>query len=618
MKFSVLLKKRLKKLRQLSAADLKAKGLSTKELDELEVAADPILWCEHYLRDPENPTKKLKLRHMQHELLKATHPKIVIRTARRTGKSVTIAARALYQAFMDPRARILILAPYVSQTTEIFDAMAGLLTNSPIQRSIKRSIAHPYFILEFKNGSSIKGMPVGGKLSRRGSPVRGQGAKYLYLDEFDYIPEEIIATILIILQTQADTELWVSSTPSGSRAYFFKWCTESEKNGFEAHYFGKDCIPNLTQADEEFYLRQYGENDYKREVLGDWGEELVGVFRHQFIDESLLQYNCNNLVHNPENKYVIGVDWNTPEIGTRMVVLEYILADKPSKSDDRFLESANRYRKDQNKSVSQILYPPIAWADLKHKYRVFRVESIEAGEFTQTVAIERIIQYYYAFQPEFICVDAGYGETQVELMRKYALEKRDKKLAAKIIPYNFASNIEVIDPLTRKPTNKRFKPLMVNISSNVLESENLILPLSEDESKLLVGQMREYKAIKTTISGDPIYSQGNDHSLDAFMLAVFGFEYNFGDLSKNSILPREPIKIGINPKPLLGSGKTEPRKVGTAGQPQKVGKLAEVARIHGLNYNYKENTDGIFAKPKRRRRVIQKSFPSRRFTRPSR
>src|SRR5574343_1510732 len=79
----------------------------------------------------------------------------------------------------------------------------------------------------------------------------------------------------------------------------------------------------------------------------------------------------------------------------------------------------------------------------------------------------------------------------------------------------------------------------------------LVLPKEQDEETRLVGQMRSYILKGVTSRGDYAY-EGEDHILDAFNLAMFGFQQKFGQLINTrvtfDITSMEDPRIGLYPR----------------------------------------------------------------------
>lgn len=537
--------KQIETLESLTPLQLRKIGLTPKDLKNLRILADPVKWCETYLKDPESTKKAFRPRPMQQEIISLRHPKIVVRASRRTGKSMSMAARMLYQAYTEPQTPILLVAPYLSQVKEVFSHMDLLMDGSKVQQCLTKSVQYPNPERAFTNKSFIRGMCAGSTPGRRGSALRGQGAKYIYVDEFDYLDEESLEALLMITKTRVDTELFVTGTPSAFHSWFYKWCTRPEEYGFIARHYGKQHIPGYDPVvDDPMMKKIYSEEGYKREVLAEFTDPATQVFQTKYIDECLFSYDPDELVWDSEKKYGIGVDWNASETGCQIVVLEYLANEKPNDNDKKFLEKINTWRMERNRESQQKLYDKLDWSFFHKKLRVFKIHSVSEEMFTQTEAVDIILRCYMKYKPEFVWVDQGYGEAQVELLLKWALDNKDKKLPKILKACSFSGVIEVKDPMSNAKLKKRFKPYMVTSVQRYLENLDFVLSMLHDDKKQLVSQMREYSIERYSANKDPVFSSGNDHVLDGFMLAAFGFEYNFGPLMKNTKKRNDvPIRI---------------------------------------------------------------------------
>ncbi len=122
--------------------------------------------------------------------------------------------------------KVLILTPMDSQIKEIFDTFIALMEASPFIKGmvtkIKRSDVHE---IRFNNGSKIKGMTIGISTANKGLSARGQGGNYLFLDECDYVPRDVMDQAILPISTDnPDVKIRACSTPSGKREIFYNWC----------------------------------------------------------------------------------------------------------------------------------------------------------------------------------------------------------------------------------------------------------------------------------------------------------------------------------------------------------------------------------------------------------
>jgi replicative DNA helicase len=325
---------------------LKRLNFTQEEINHLEVIRDPALWAETYLRNPQNPRKPLKLRWYQKEMLRCQSMKKVYRLGRRSGKSISLCVEMLWKAFNHEDKMILVCTPYRSQVELLWkDGFMKLIKgNEFIEKSISKMRANPHLI-EFHNGSRILGLTAGSSTGNKGSSIKGQSATDLYLDEVDYMGDEAIHSTMAIIATSKNTSFTVSSTPSGKRDFYFHCCT-NKNLGYEEFYHPSSDSPEwvsikeakergipVYESHEYIFRNQYPESVYDREILANFGEEAEGVFKHQFIDRSLLTYDeensdpegrywyCND-DQLPKNIYAMGVDWNGDKVGCQIVITE--------------------------------------------------------------------------------------------------------------------------------------------------------------------------------------------------------------------------------------------------------------------------------------------------------
>ena len=227
------------------------------------------------------------------------------------------------------------------------------------------------------------------------------------------------------------------------------------------------------------------------------------------------------------------------------------------------------------------------------------------------------------YNPEFIYVDAGFGQTQVEMLKKYGKRTQGSKLYKKVVPYAMGSNIEIRDPVTQRKIKKPAKPFMVNNSVLQLEQDRIILPVSEDTQILvesseekesgrgqgLVQQMRNFSIERVSTTGLPTYSQNEEHTLTAWMLSLAAFSLEMSDLRGK--LPFSP--------PVMTQSLAMP--VETAGQISKQGEvLANAARnidLDGVSDNKNTGNEKRISIAKGDTSVISSYYSKRRVDRTS-
>jgi intein/homing endonuclease len=328
----------------------------------------------------------------------------------------------------------------------------------------------------------------------------------IMIDEGDFLSPSDFEVILAIQASRPDVKVWVSSTPTGKREMFWRFCTEPEL-GYKEFHFPSSVSPVWTAQIEQMERAQYSDQGFSHEFLAEWGDVAEGVFLKKFVDSSLQDYDMNKIRRSPDSLYTMGVDWNTAGNGTCIIITEW------------------------NKSFNGGL----------GAFKLVRKVVIHQEEFTQVRACEEIIALTEKWNPEYIYVDVGYGATQIEMLRKYGLEHPKTGLANKVKGIYFGDRMDIRDPVTKQIVKKHMKPFIVNLAARRMEDGQIILPESEDLKNGLVGQIRDYTVIRTTALGQPVYSNENDHAIVAWMLAILAATMEFSDMTKQN----RSVQIGI-------------------------------------------------------------------------
>ena len=459
---------------------------------------NPTLWSKTEL--------EWDARWYQDYMLKCTAFRKVSRIGRRAGKTESISVKMLHYAYTNEGITVLVIAPYKNQVGLIFDKLDNFLGKSQsLRSSIKRHTKNPYRI-EFHNGSKILGFTSGTRTGAKSTGIRGQDAHMILIDEADYMSPPDFEVILAIQASRPDVQIWASSTPTGKREMFWRFCTEDQL-GFKEFHFPSSVSPTWSEATERLERAQYSDAGYKHEFEAEFGDVAEGVFLRKHVDASLRDYDLKAIRRNPGSLYIMGVDWNAAGNGTCIIITEW--------------------NKELNSGTGAF--------KLVHK------KIISQEEFTQVRSCEEVIRLNDIWNPSWIYVDVGYGQTQIEMLRKYGMEHMLTGLANKVKGIYFGDRMEIRDPVTKQVVKKHMKPFMVNLCARRMEDGQIILPESEDIKLGLVGQIRDYTVIRTTALGQPVYSEENDHALVAWGLTILGATIEHSDMVKQN----RSVSIGI-------------------------------------------------------------------------
>lgn len=490
----------------------------------LEIMLDPAKWAAHHLGEAP--------RWYQEEILRHPHHRKVLRCGRRIGKTWTMTAHMLWVAFtcnggtnLKKGATCLVATPYDSQAREIFDQLQRFINDSQILTDSVKSMTKNPYVIEFKNKSRIKLFTAGTRSGAEGGSMRGQKADWLYLDEMDYLSDKDFETIYAIsLEAPKRIGIMAASTPTGRRGKFYDICTNNDlkfsqdnevrpdkqhkyneedydretATGWKEFYFPTMVNPEWDQKMEAELRGMYTQVAYEHEVLAEFGTELVGVFNKEFVDEaSDFEYQLQQYpIHNAPT--IIGIDWDKFGTATQIVVVQF---------------EPNEVRREKDN-----LSPGPG------RFKVINRIEIAKGEFTYDNAVKKVIELDRIYNPAFIYPDRGAGEYQIEMLRK--------ALGDKVKGIHLGSSHEVRDPVSRVFERKPIKPFMVNQTVLMLERGMLRIPHRRIDEEI-VRQMTNYQVLRIAAkTGEPSYSNTDEHALDAMMLALLGFVIEMPDLTE--------------------------------------------------------------------------------------
>ena len=410
--------------------------------------------------------------------------------------------------------RILVVTPFEVQAEEIFNLVKQLLNNVKgiaVSEIIERSVSSPTHFIKLKNGSRVRGFTTG---SSGAGSVRGQGADEIFIDEIDYMTEKDFNSIMAILADAPDTKLTVASTPDGEKMLY----RLSRTVTYKEFHFPTFVLPHYNDELDRDLRDTTDDIGYVQEFMAEFGSSRSSVFQKIFIKRALNQ--ATNIyiedVMEDRKRYALalGCDWNHENIGTKICI---------SAMDRR----------------THIISPVV-------------FESVSKEGWTQTSAMDKIIELNRLYVPEHIYVDEGFGYAQIEMLKKFAISKYGKtelsdpdlKLA-NIIGVNFSSSVKIRDPKTNEEKNRFIKQYMVENAVSFFEEGLVSLDLERD--KTLEDELTGYIEKSRTPSGRIVYAASNpkigDHNLDAFMLSLYALHMEYSDLFKDRGMPAVAVVL---------------------------------------------------------------------------
>lgn len=487
-----------------------AKRKQTQELDALAVAeAVPSVWIETNLYNPDTVDAEGKalpyaLRDYQRLIMDDDSTHRVLSMGRQTGKSLSLSIDSIYRTNTNPNTTAIIITPYKNQVRKIFDDIQKIIEVSPFIEC-QNSRMSPTMEFVFPNKSKIMLFTAAVSSGGSADQIRGFKANYLYLDEADYIPDVAMDAVMMLTASVANPRIWISSTPTGRKGYFYKVFHDPL---YKAFHFSSWVNPNWDSKKDAAARLSLSAIGYEHEVLAKFTSNEQGVFLKQYVDHAFdgreEKDTYSDLCEQDYTFKYIGIDWNTANNGVQIATVGVKMPNEPGKLAELAL--------------------------------IDKVEVTEL-EYTQTAAIHKILEINKKHNPTLIYADAGYGAMQIEIMHKMGYVDPSTGLDKRLQSIDFGGSTEIFDPITGTMVKKRNKVLMVDNLARIMERQMIRLPQEEKGDGNLEYALINYSIIRVSPNGAPVYECINcpDHFLMAFMLAVNAFYLHqgaFNDPSK--------------------------------------------------------------------------------------
>lgn len=481
-------------------------NMNSDELDEIKQAMSPVYWAEKNIDvNQQDPTKRLYVnRWYQSMQITCSASKKAIRCGRRSGKSYGLGIDIANRLVQNSNYQILVVTPFLSQAKELTNVVKKILrslgdTIGTWDDLVERSVTSPYQEIQMKNGSTFKAFTAG---NDNANAVRGQGAHLIIIDEADFLTQEAFDSITAILMDKPNTEIICTSTPMGE-GLLYKFANSKDYKEF---HFPSFCIPHYNDDMDKEFRNSLSMMAYIQEIMAEFGLSDNSVFDTDLVNRSTLigtSESLHNVITN-RNRYIVslGCDWNADKVGTRICVIAY---DK-----------------------------------IEHKVIIANLSNVRREGWTQVAAIDKIVELNRLYTPDYIYVDEGFGEANVQQLKLIAVnlfgkvpaDHPDLKLRD-VVPVNFSSTLELRDVMTGEIRKKYFKNFIVETTKRALETG--LLAFKDPISAPIVEQMKNYIIKSRAANGRETYEAKSqeigDHDLDAFMIALAGLQLN-----ENSIL----------------------------------------------------------------------------------
>jgi len=212
----------------------------------------------------------------QVRFLTSTAPRVLLNITRQGGKSTAAAVLAVHTALYDPGALVLLAAPTLRQSGELFKKCLQ------VYRSLDRPIpaeSETALTLTLDNGSRIVSLP-GAEGSIRGY----SGVRLLILDEAARVPDDFYFSVRPMLAVSGG-RLLALTTPFGRRGWFFEeWTGGGGWERYEVPATSCSRIPAAFLEEERASMSPWF---YQQEYCTVFGETVDQVFAYDLVQTAL-------------------------------------------------------------------------------------------------------------------------------------------------------------------------------------------------------------------------------------------------------------------------------------------------------------------------------------------
>ncbi len=209
----------------------------------------------------------------QARLLEDKTKRIVACMGRQTGKTTTIAMKALHFADMNPKMTVLITAPSLRQSMIMFDRIVSFVYASPRLRSKLARVTHT--LVQFDNGSRIIALPCS---EHR---LRGYSANMIICDEASWVSEKVITQVLFPMLTTTQGYAVFLSTPWDKNHFFYRAFTNPK---YSIHKVKSEECPLVTKD----FLEEMRLNMTSEQYLMEYEAEFVEAL-NSYLPQSLIR-----------------------------------------------------------------------------------------------------------------------------------------------------------------------------------------------------------------------------------------------------------------------------------------------------------------------------------------
>jgi hypothetical protein len=230
---------------------------------DLAAALDPVRLARRAGMEPDP---------WQAEILRSRAAQTILLCSRQAGKSTVSSLLAVDEALHRAPALVLILAPALRQSQELFRKIKGVLYDVGAGGVRQESALS----LELANGSRIVSLP------GKEATIRGySGVSLLVVDEASRVPDPLYQAVRPMLAVSAG-RIVLLSTPWGRRGFFHHEWTEGGPTWQRVKITARD-VPRISDAWLEEERARIGDWWFRQEYLCEFVETEDSVFSYDTV-----------------------------------------------------------------------------------------------------------------------------------------------------------------------------------------------------------------------------------------------------------------------------------------------------------------------------------------------
>jgi hypothetical protein len=469
------------------------------------VLCNPKEFAETFIRNPDGTP--FTANDVQRRIFKSPYNKNVIRVHRRAGKSHSFAIIILYHALVRPNCKILVVGPMAVHVEEVFKKVRDFIeANDWIAPYKVVDSQSPKQKLEFSNGSRVTGLTTGVKSKGGALSARGQEADVVLIDEAAYLNESDWESLKAILSGDAYRSgkvlVYVASTPAFTRGTYYKLCKDPKRKDPTKGNYWHEIYQDLKSNPDPLCTPKYKQDcenecttelEWTKEWMAEFPELGLGIFPKNLVEK------CQISIIYAEHYERCANEDRTKRAASRTIGVDW--------------DKLNRDGHGPNIAVLE--------AQTSGNYRVIYREEIPQSQFALHKAVARVQVLNEIFRPEWIYVDRGYGEYQVEEFQLAGQADPSSGLDTKVVGINFRNMIETPMPGGGPVDRKPFKHAMINLMRMWFERGRIEISKEDEE---FFEQLLGYEVVTQTAT-TLTYSSENEHAIDAVGLAAMAMHH---------------------------------------------------------------------------------------------